>query len=150
MIGKIAIVASILIGLVLMGMNTFKFSGDQGVQSSSNSQPSSSQTQPDSSQTPASQTPNLFGVVFDPVGMLSGVSRWFSALVQSFSSYLTERLRGIFPSASNNFGTIVLFFILLVFMYLMATKFENIFRALILGLMIVAIVLLMMSALGVF
>lgn len=145
MIEKIVIAIALAALGFLMFSNVFRFRSTSQISSSIQSVENVSQN---TTLPQTLQNPQNFPFSFDPATWAKVVSDWFNSVLKSFSDYITNYLKGIFPKATPTFGNMVTALIILFILYLLATKFENIFRAIILALIIVVVVMLIVSAVG--
>jgi hypothetical protein len=146
MIGKIVALIVAAVSGILLFSNTFRFSstGQTSSQQMLQSIQNTSLQNTTLPQTPQTSTP----FSLDPTTWVKTIGDWFNSILKSFSDYITGYLKGIFPKATPTFGYMITALIMLMLLFLLATKFENIFRAIILGLIIVVVVMLIVSALG--
>jgi len=139
-IGKI--IAIVMIGI--MGFfslfNVFKF-GDQG----SNATVPSNQTELNETDE-QEQTQPQFSL--NPVDWVNSARDFFANILKTFSNIIMSYINKIFPSATPTFGYLLVILITLFFLWLLSTKFEAVFKAVILVLIIVVFCLLLMSIVG--
>ena len=134
MIGKI--ITIVIIGVIsFLGLsNVFKFQSQETT--------SSSQIQP-LNQTNQTQIP-----ILQPKSWLDGIEKWFWELIQNFSNYITSYFKKIFPNSTPTFGLLITLLVFLIFFWILAAKFENAFRAILLVAILIVFVFLIMSAVG--
>lgn len=145
MIGRILVILGIVVSSVLALTGAFRFNSLEFPQDATFL--ANGLVNQTTNQTVNQTTENTFSIL-DPSTWLGTASKFFSDLINKFSSYITDYFKNIFPKATKTFGSLIVLFIILIFFYLLSIKFENIMRAIIIGLMIITIVLLIVSAIG--
>jgi len=139
-IGKI--IAILVIGI--MGFyslfNVFKFP-DQG----SNVTIETNQTELNETEEQEQEQPQIS---LNPTDWVNAIRDFFANILKTFSNIVTGYLKGIFPNATPTFGYLLTILIVLFFLWLLSTKFEAVFKAVILVLIIVVFCLLLMSIVG--
>jgi len=138
MIEKIIMLAVVAMSIFSFLFSNFRFNDTH---TTVENQPVINQTQTATNQT----HPFSF---FDPATWVKTVESWLNYALRVFSDYITNYLKRVFPRASPTFGYLVTALIVLILLWLLSTKFENIMRAIILGLIVVVTVMLIVSAVG--
>ena len=168
MMWKLAIMIIVLVASVLTVPNFFKFSNqspntgsaptnneniatdaEQVSDSAGNVVGSSSQSVLTSTGV-ANPLKLPFGWNPDPKSWLDNINKLLWDAINKFSSYITSYFGKIFPKMSTNFGLLFFLLIILFFAWLLSSKFEHIFKSLILVAVLICFVLLIMSAIGFF
>ena len=90
----------------------------------------------------------LLNIPLNPKDWLSVGSNYIWDLVEKFAGYITDYFKKVFPKSTNTFGVLIVLLTILFILWLLANKFENVFRAILLVGILVTVVFLIMSAIG--